>query len=60
MSERLLSFLDRGKTVVGNDGVIRQIGASRKDAGGAERKTAGMHAHGTVLTVEWGLLTGGE
>lgn len=62
MCESLLSFLHRGKAIVWDDRIIRQIGPSRKYAGGAEGEAAGMHAHSTILTVELRLRlgTGGE
>jgi len=51
MHERLLSFFKGLKTIMRNDGIIREVWASWKNRGRGEGKTSSMGADGEIWLV---------
>lgn len=62
MHKSLLALLGSSEPVVGNDWVVRQVGACREHARRGEGERTGVVADYSILTIElyWGLGTGRE
>ena len=52
MHESLLALLHGRKSVMGDDGVVRQVRSCREDARGVEGEAAGVHADSAILPVQ--------